>query len=88
MSYLCTVCSDRMIQYSNLDQIKDSDLSFNKRGTSIISSNFIHKISNVFQSQHICGPSGENYAFSAEYKSKSNDNNHLNLIQKWIQISL
>ena len=55
----------------------------NKRGTSILSSNFIREISNVFQRQCILrSPSGEFDASSAEYKSKGNEINHSKPIRK------
>ena len=65
--------------------LNKSRLHLNKRGTSVLSSNFIREISNVFQWQCILrSSSGEFDAFneSAEYKSKGNDINQLKLIRK------
>ena len=57
----------------------------NNRGTSVLSSNFIREISNIFQWQWILrSPSGEINDFnkSAEHKSKGSDIKHSKLIHK------
>ena len=58
-------------------------LHLSKRCTSVFSSNFIREISNVFHWKCVLRrPSAEFDTFSAEYKSKGNDINHLKLICK------
>ena len=88
-SYLKELCKEFNIRHIDYEKsikpqhLNKSRLHLNKRGTSILLINFMLEISILYQYQCILrSPSGEFDAFSAEYKSKGNDINHLKLMHK------